>query len=511
MRQTAFDATSLSRRFDFLEACPEHLLSEVVTLPIGTLEERVNGVRAWQDALLLGHLPAVTCWPPASIGNPVRLALQSLGILRFTRGQPDLVDTLIKDILAVFAERQDSFQSKVMSRLRELEALEHQRLEADELARAKRKKHLPRAIILDPGCLLRLQIQAEGEQSAQLVSIDAGLYDLWSERVRAWASIADVFDDLGQMLGRGWDLTRGVLRHSGWLDLLRLRKLLEQLPRLREIIQALGRLHLSEDGESVSERVFVPMRRLAEEMRQIRTPHIPNEMRGVERSGEIARMLPAEATMLVHPQLRLLWHARRADRSLTTYRVEGVETERVGAEREVMKEIEQKCPRPQRGPIISVIDTSGSMHGTPEQVAKALVLEVLRTAHAEKRRCLALTFSGTGDMTEHELDLSPEGIGSFLNFLGISFDGGTDIGGAMERVVSRLKDNDWKKADVLLVSDGEWLAPERVISMVKDARNEGTRFHGILIGSANRHGFDTLCDHIHIFMDWEHAGGGQVR
>lgn len=507
MRLTAFDAASLNLRFDFLDACPEHLFPQVVTLPIGTLMERVNGVLSWRKALQAGHLPPTTCWPPAEIANPARLALESLGILRFTKGQPELVDALMHDILAVFAERHRSFRSEVMSRLRELEMLERQRLEADEQARAKRKKHHQRTVILNQDCLLRLQMQAEGEQARQILAADTGLLDLWSERVHAWRSIADVFDDLGQMLGRGWDLARGVLKQSGWLDVLRLRELLEKLPQLREIVQALGRLHLAADDESIAEQVFIPMRRLEEEIRQVRTPHIPAEMRGIERSGEIARMLPAEASMLGHPQLRLLWHARRAERALMTYRVEGIEDERTKVEREALQEVEQKCPRQQRGPIVSVIDTSGSMHGVPEKVAKALVLEALRTAHAEKRRCLVLTFSGTGDLTEHELELSPEGIGTLLNFLGFSFGGGTDVGGVMERVVSRLKEDEWKKADVLLVSDGEWSAPASVISIVKEARNDGSRFHGILIGNHHRQGFDALCDPVHVFRDWVLAGG----
>lgn len=507
MRDTVFHAASLSQRYDFLDACPEHLFPLVVTLPLGTLAERVSGVNSWQESLLAGHLPPPTCWPSAEIGNPVRSALESLGILRFTKGQPELVDALMHDILVAFAEHQESFQSAVMTRLQELEMLERLRLEAEEQARAKRKKRQLRPVTLDQASLQRLRMRAEVEQAKLMAGIDTGLFDLWNERVRAWASIADVFDDLGKMLGRGWDLARGVLKQSGWLDVLRLRELLEKLPQLREIVQTLGRLHLAKDGESIAEQVFVPMRRLEEEIRQVRTPHIPAEVRGIERSGEIARMLPAEASMLGHPQLRLLWHARRAERALMTYRVEGIEIERTLVERDILQETEQKRSRPQRGPIISVIDTSGSMHGVPEKVAKALVLETLRTAHAEKRRCLVLTFSGTGDLTEHELELSPDGIGNLLNFLGFSFGGGTDVGGVMERVVSRLRQEEWQKADILLVSDGEWSAPDNVICSVKKARGDGVRFHGILIGNHGRKGFDDLCEPVHVFRDWLSVGG----
>jgi uncharacterized protein with von Willebrand factor type A (vWA) domain len=82
-----------------------------------------------------------------------------------------------------------------------------------------------------------------------------------------------VFGDLGQMLGRGWDMSIGLLKHTGWFDLLRLKALVEKLPQLREIVRALGRLHATNDGASVAETILVPVRRLEEELQEIRTPH----------------------------------------------------------------------------------------------------------------------------------------------------------------------------------------------------------------------------------------------
>ena len=84
------------------------------------------------------------------------------------------------------------------------------------------------------------------------------------------------------------------------------------------------------------------------------------------------------------------------------------------------------APRRHRGPIVAVFDTPSWMHGVPETVTKALVLEALSTAHAERRRCYAYTFSGPGQTAEQELDLPTEGIGRLLDFLGMSFHGGTD-------------------------------------------------------------------------------------
>ncbi len=501
-----FDAGALERRYAFLDDCPEALVGAVVTMPIGTLPERVAGVRGWRDALLAGRLPAEG-WPTAEVADPVRQALEEMGLVRFCKDQPDLVDALMKDVLAAFVVQSEVLASDVAQKLRSLEALEHRRLSEEEAARARKAKREPQPVQVDDATIDRLREQAEREARRQRRGADESLLATWGDRARAWADIGDVFGDLGEMMGRGWDMARGVLRHTGWLDLVRLRRLIEQLPQLREIVRSLGRFQVSAADEAVADRVFVPVKRLEEERLEIRTPHIPAETRGVERSGEISRMLPAEALMLGHPKLRLLWHARRAERALVTYRVEGIEIERRWVERDGMEEVEGRRPRPERGPILAVMDTSGSMHGLPETVAKALVLEALRTAHAEKRRCFLYAYSGPSQVLEQELSLTSDGIGRLLAFLGLSFGGGNDETGVMAKVVARLKEQDWKKADVVFVSDGVWPAPASLVATVKEAREAGTRFHGVQIGNRGRSGLHAICDPVHEFGDWAALGG----
>jgi uncharacterized protein with von Willebrand factor type A (vWA) domain len=500
---TAFDAASLHRRYAFLDDCPENLLSEVVTLPIGSLPERVAGVRRWRDALLAGQLPSPGGWPPSEIGTPALKALSELGLVRFCKDQPELVDALLKDVLASFIRGADVLRSDVASRLRELEELQRIKLSNEESARHPRREKRP--VHLDEATLRALRQQAEREAAEKPRDADATMVAAWGDRARAWAEIADVFGDLGELMGRGWDMSLGILRQTGWHDLLRLQALVKQLPELREIVRSLGRLRSSSDESSVAETILLPVRRLEEERVEVRTPHIPAETRGVERSGEIARMLPIEASMLGHPKLRFLWHARRAERALLTYRVEGIETERVWVEREA--QIEGRKPRLERGPIVAVIDTSGSMHGLPELVAKALVLETLRTAHSEKRRCFLYAYSGPTQVLEHELALSTEGIGNLLAFLGLSFGGGNDETSVMARVIARLDAESWKKADVIWVSDGEWPTPAGLVASAQHARDAGARFHGVQIGNRGKSGLHAICDPVHVFESWTAAAG----
>lgn len=440
-----------------------------------------------------------------------------MGFVRFCKDHPELVDELLKDILAAFSSQNETIRMKITHRLRELEEIEHKKLrEREDLERrflllkekmetgkrSDRMRERRKPIILDKEVLRGLRDQAMRDVLAGPQDADAVMLQKWEERARLWADIADVFGDLGQVLGRGWDLTLGVLHHVGWRDLLRLRELVERLPDLREVVRSLGRLHISKAEESVAERVFIPMRRLEEERREAPLPLVPADTRGIERTGSIARMLPVEAAMLGHPKLKMLWHARRAEQALLTYRIEGVDIVRVPIECETMERSESSKPRLDRGPILAVVDTSGSMHGLPEQVAKALILETLRTAHAEKRRCRLYSFSGPSQIEEHELELSPEGISRLLKFLALSFGGGSDPTEVVTEVLKRLREGEWSKADVLFVSDGEWPAPPGLISDVQRIREAGTRFHGIQIGNRGRTGLHEICEPVHIFTDW---------
>ena len=49
-------------------------------------------------------------------------------------------------------------------------------------------------------------------------------------------------------------------------------------------------------------------------------------------------------------------------------------------------------PAAELGPIIVCLDTSGSMYGAREVVAKAVVLECMRGAHRQERKCYVYAF-----------------------------------------------------------------------------------------------------------------------
>lgn len=538
----AFDAEELERRYAIVDQLPESLFQATATHLHGSLLERVQGVLQWQQALLQGSVPELSGlrWPERAVAEPLTRELRELRLPHFCRGEKTLTEAVLLNVLEVSAGgelRRGEWEAQILARLQEEERERQRQARKAEAARnaeqgkargGKSKQPSgtlqagqgsPSArggagegeaaggeVVLEERTLAALRAEAARLVRQQMHEhMRAGLRQAWQERTRMWAELEEVFGELSELLGRGWDLCRGLLRTQGWLEVARLRALLERLPALRELLRVLGRMRTSEDPAAppISESILGPVQRVVEERQPVRTPLARSETRGLERSGDVQRMLPAEGSLLGHPTLRLLWHARRAERTLLTYRVEGVEVERIQHEEEHLEAQQRSKPGMERGPILVCLDTSGSMEGLPEQVAKALVLEALRVALAERRSCYVYAFSGPGQVREQELALTEEGLVRLMALLTQSFHGGTDVTEPLVRAVARLEEEGWGRADLLLVSDGEFAVPAATRELLVRARERrGLRAHGVLIGGGDQRAMEALCSPVHRFTDW---------
>jgi uncharacterized protein with von Willebrand factor type A (vWA) domain len=495
----AIGLEALDSSFSFLDEVPEGLFDAVVGHAGADLRTRVGAVESWRHALLAGRLPDPRpAWPDPRLTDGFAAVLAHLGLPRFCVGNTDLTNAVLRSLLEATAEAQTWAWVAEAEELRRLEELERRRVED---AAGKTPTPIP------PDVLARLRVEAcsVGLQRASSSARDA-IAATWEPRVRLWAAIEDVFGSLGTQLGLGWDLSLGVLRSTGWAELVRLRALVERLDGLREVVRTLGRLRMaaeSQDREVTMSSVVDRMRRATEVSEELASPFVPAETRGVTRSDEVSRMLPSETALLVHPVLRMLWHARRAERALCTYLVEGVMPSRVVVEVDDECRSEERSPRKERGPILVAIDTSGSMHGLPEHVAKAVALEAMRVAHQERRACRLFAWSGPGQVVEHGLSLDPGGVSALLEFLGLTFGGGTDPEAVVGRVLARLREEEWSRADLLIVTDGEFPVPLNAVEGVRKARADlGFRVQGLLVGNASSPAMDALCDAVACFRDW---------
>ncbi|NKC10890.1 MAG: VWA domain-containing protein [Gammaproteobacteria bacterium] len=508
------------------------------------MSQRVQGIMTWRKALLEGHLPHEKSidWPDQPILGKILNVLEQLDIARFCHQQTELTDQLLLEVCDAVNQFETIQSEQIDKYFEELKQLEEQRKKEQNQQPHLQKQfdHQRKKVVKDfkeikdlstvcssiqqnmpalSTSALSLKLDAEtleqlhqealrlaGKNATEVASEQ--FLQNWQERARIWHALAEVFDELGGLLERGWDLSQGMLASQGWLEIVRLRKLLEQIPQLKELVRTLGKMQISteEDTLPVMTQLFEPVKRLIEKLKEIRSPLAPMETRGITRSDDISRMLPCESVFLGHPQLKMLWHARRAEKALLTYRVEGVLSEHVLTENEVLESKQQpgKKERLERGPIIVCLDTSGSMQGTPETVAKALTLEAMRVAHQEKRACYLYAFGGPQEVIEHQLELTAQGLTELMAFLIKSFHGGTDIQAPLERALAKQDTEDWKRADIMIVTDGEFSLPFDTVELINKAKEQDKlRVHGVLVGNFHSAAIEKLCNPVHRFSDWQ--------
>ncbi len=533
-------------RFSLLDDIPESLFSAVATHPHGHLLDRAEGVLQWRSALLEGRMPAPDelVWPAARLRRTILMRLEALDIVRYCRDEPDLTDSVLESILEGVASAEDYFRKagefddrlaqRQKMRDRDSDFADEEGI-ADHAGSAGDAHRAGTDVGAEPaaedngeGATVEADpaqaaiagrdpgndIPGIGEEAAMDAPVPGAIDPLtetldrrWGALSLGWKALSGVLDELGAHLGRGWDLTQGVLSTQGWRDIVRYRRLLRDLPELTRLVEALGRMR-GEGGDdaegSLAEEIVDPMRREPEQTPRRLADHAIDATEGVRLSDDIARMLPVESALLGHPALNLLWHARRAENMLRCYQLQGVLSEH-----SPQPDPEPESPRaeapedPGHGPIIVCLDSSASMAGEPETIARAITLEALRLAAAEGRDCLVIAFSGEGQMMRWRPDFSRRGYRDLLGFLRQRFHGGTDVASALRAAIEQLDEDGWRQADILVISDGRFPLPDDLLPEIATARKKrDVRIHGLLIGRWRSRAMEAVCDPLHRFDVW---------
>jgi len=457
-------------RLEALEHLTPSLWLGGITHSQGTLEPRLFAMRALHAELFAGRRFDARgwTWPEPAIAQPLERCLHALELHRFCQGQGTLCDTVLLSVLF----------------------------------------HLD--FIVD------YQDRGASRETAIAMALSALAAD-WQERGGQMDELMEVFGQLPDDAKQSrWDLLRGLLRSSGWQKVLQAHQLMQRLPGLARLIDELGRGRASSSPSAHSHSLQArhTMATIRENRSQPQhVPDLPGQTRGLQRSDRIARMLPSEALLLGHARLRLLWHARRAERALLCYEDDAplAQARQEPLPLQVPLPSPQPAPRAVSGPLLVCVDTSGSMQGGAEALAKAVVLEAMRSALRQGRACHVFAFGGEQELLELELELNHAGLERLCSFLGQAFGGGTDICGPLERVLAKLQEVRWQRADLLLATDGEFGATPAVVEQLEAAKaGLGLRVQGVLIGDRETVGLLEVCDHIYAVQDWRRLGGQNV-
>jgi len=284
----------------------------------------------------------------------------------------------------------------------------------------------------------------------------------------------DQLESMGLEPGILLDLSKGKLSEQDIKQFKRWAKYMAENQGVKSLCDMLGKMRQIELSEKI-ERVQVTR------VLSVPKPDLNSreEIVGIRLGRDIEYALPSELALLSDPDTSLLFDLKFVESRLMCFEMQGIVPvlEYHDFEEDVQVQEQEK-----QGPMVLCVDTSGSMHGMPETIAKAVVLYMASKARADKRPCYLINFS-TGIQT---LDLGESmGMESLIRFLQMSFYGGTDVAPALRHALDVMKKDDYLKSDLLIISDfimGH--LPANLLKQIELQREGGNKFYSLVVGSS---------------------------
>lgn len=195
-------------------------------------------------------------------------------------------------------------------------------------------------------------------------------------------------------------------------------------------------------------------RRFAQAQQRKKVLHGRDDVVGVVMDGDIGRLLPHELAQIGDEDLELDVMRRIVERQAMCRDFRGIESKA-------------------RGPIVVVVDESGSMSGEPLFTAKAMALSLAWVARSQNRYCCLVGFSGGSggsfcvcppkgavpsyiDFESGDAPTWDKGPAALMSWLEHDYSGGTSLAVLMQQIP-----NQWSaigaprgKTDVICISDG---------------------------------------------------------
>lgn len=295
--------------------------------------------------------------------------------------------------------------------------------------------------------------------------------ELLGQKVEEYRRLKSILNPFTDYLG--WDMSRDLWQATSFDALKKYDELLRDEESLRRLADLLGQLREAEIEieEETFEKTIVRQEWVID-------PLAKTEIAGIQESNELSHLLSSEAALLGDGQLETAFLKRFADERLLTFRYE--DRKLVRSEDQIM-EVNQRVKQREKGPFIVCVDTSQSMMGRPEEIAKVLTLGILKMAINANRRAYLISFS-TGVQTIDLYDIA-NSIDELAAFLRMSFYGGTDATLALYEALRQLKGNDYRDADVLMISDFVMYKIDQDIlnEVAYFQQNQGTEFHSLAL------------------------------
>ena len=296
------------------------------------------------------------------------------------------------------------------------------------------------------------------------------LLDRLLEWLEGLQLLADTLDELSVEPGLLFDLSKDNLALS---DIEQLKKWVSYISNdegVKALCDLMGRLRLAE--QTRRQELIKAVSTVTEYVPDINSSE---EIVGVYLGNDIEHALPQEIALLSDDDTSVLFDMKFVEGRLMCFEMEGMQASSYDIEEEITVEEEERL-----GPVIICIDTSGSMQGSPETIAKAVTLYMATRAMSQHRNCFLINFS-TGIET---LNLSGQfGMAKVMAFLRRSFHGGTDAGPALTHALGMMSKKEYEQSDLLIISDFIMASlPESLYKKISGAKAKKNRFYSLSIG-----------------------------
>lgn len=283
--------------------------------------------------------------------------------------------------------------------------------------------------------------------------------------------------------GRAWDHSLKALHREYFGNLEKYAAILRKSSDLKSILEQVGRIELEYGSKKLS-----------------LSPYSKSEVHSVTFSGNIQTLLPAEAVKLKNPLLKRKFYADMLEGKLLTYQLKGENwnSDTAGKKR--------------KGPVVALVDTSASMRGSPELLAKAVLLAVAGRMLKENRDVKVILFSSKWQTVEIELTNKKRMGQEFLDFLKFTFGGGTDFNTALRAGLKAMKNEKaFEGADLLFLTDGfSELSEVPLIREWNEIKAERkARIFSLIIGNYDAGGLEQISDHTYLIRNAENWDIGE--
>ena len=343
----------------------------------------------------------------------------------------------------------------------------------DKIEKTKTDEIKPLKVSLLNELEKNISVLIENWELSQIKLIKEELIKKYISKLEYIKKLKEILSDLDLGTGYFWDLSKGNIIESDINTLISWVEFLKKNKEIMELCNLLGKMK-KYNKELIKEKIS----RTIKYDIKVLDKNSNEEVSGIKLGKSIEYLLPNELALLNDSELEELFDLKYIEEKLMLFDYDSY----INVEQEkILEEFVESEKDEEKGPIIICVDTSGSMSGAPERIAKAIAFSISSKAISENRPCLLINFSTSIEVIEFNKFSS---FSDILNFLKKSFNGGTDLIPALKYSLDKMESEKFEKADVLILSDFILNnIGNEILEKINNAKILGNKFYSISIGN----------------------------